>query len=48
MTTEDDKLQLFESTVFKPEVERRVNDSIAVLLMQQIHQKVEAKNLSGI
>ena len=42
MTTEDDKLQLFESTVFKPEAERRKNDSLMVLLMQEVHAKIEA------
>jgi len=42
VATEDDKLQLFESTVFKPEVERRKNDSLMVLLMQEVHAKIEA------
>ena len=39
--SEDEPLQVFNSNVFKPDQERRANDSIAVLLMQQIHQKVE-------
>jgi len=41
MANEDDNLQVFPANVFKPDQERRANDSIAVLLMQQIHQKVE-------
>jgi hypothetical protein len=41
MATEDDPLQIFESTVFKPDVERRKNDSLMVLLMQEVHKKID-------
>ena len=41
MATEDNPLQVFPANVFKPDQERRANDSLSVLLMQQIHQKVE-------
>lgn len=40
MNTEDDPLQVFPANVFKPDQERRANDSIAVLLMQQIHERI--------
>lgn len=41
MVTEDQQLQVFESTVFKPGVERRANDSLMVILMQEVHRKIE-------
>ena len=41
MATEDEKLEVFASTVFKPEVERRANDSLMVILMQEVHKKID-------
>ena len=41
MANEDDNLQVFPANVFKSDQERRANDSLSILLMQQIHQKVE-------
>ena len=40
MVTEDTAMEI-HPPVFKPDQERRANDSLSVLLMQQIHQKVE-------
>ena len=42
MATEDNPLQVFPANVFKPESERRKNDSLMVLLMQEVHAKIEA------
>ena len=39
----DKPLQVFDSTVFKPE--RRVNDSLLVILMQDIHKKIDEMDL---
>lgn len=42
MNNENEPMDLFESTVFKPSVERRSNDSMVIVLMQQVHEKIEA------
>ena len=43
MTNEEDhQVEVFDTTVFKPDVERRRNDSLMVLLMQEVHAKIEA------
>ena len=40
--SEDEPLQVFNSNVFKPDQERRANDSLVVVLMQEVHAKIEA------
>ena len=41
MSTEEQPLDIYASTVFKPEMERRANDSLVVLLMKQVHEKID-------
>ena len=41
MATEDNPLQVFHANVFKPDQERRANDSLVVVLMQEVHKKID-------
>jgi hypothetical protein len=38
---EDRPVDVFDSTVFKAEAEHRANDSLVVILMQEVHKKID-------